>query len=169
MIVILYNIRSMHNVGSIFRTADAIGIKKIYICGITPDPVDLWGHPRADIIKASLGAENAVPWEHVGQSLRPQAVIALIKKLKKEGYTILSLEQHATSIPLFSYKKSSQQKIALIVGNEVEGIPQSVLTHSDRIVEIPMYGTKESLNVSVAFGIAGFHLFGRSSKKVKHI
>ncbi|MFA7201963.1 MAG: TrmH family RNA methyltransferase [Candidatus Paceibacterota bacterium] len=165
MIVILYNIRSTHNVGSILRTADAIGVEKIYLCGITPDPIDLLGRPRADIVKASLGAEKTVPWEHIGHSLRPQAVITLITKLKEQGYIIISLEQHQKSTLLFSYKKSPKQKIALIVGNEVSGVSQSILSHSDTIIEIPMHGTKESLNVSVAFGIAGFHLSEQSSKR----
>ncbi len=167
MIVILHNIRSTHNVGSIFRTADAVGVQKIYLCGITPDPTDLLGRPRTDIIKASLGAEKTIPWEHVGHSLRPQATLALIAKLKKQGYTILSLEQHKKSISLFSYKKSPKQKIALVVGNEVDGIPQSILSHSDAIVEIPMHGTKESLNVSVACGIAGYHLMNKNKGSKK--
>ena len=163
MIVILHNIRSTHNVGSMFRTADAVGIEKIYLCGITPDPTDLLGRPRADIIKASLGAEKVIPWEHLGHSLRPQSTISLIKKLKREGYTIVSLEQDKKSIPLSSFKKT-KQKIALIVGNEVDGVPSSILSHSDTIIEIPMRGTKESLNVSVAFGIAGYYLANRKTE-----
>jgi tRNA G18 (ribose-2'-O)-methylase SpoU len=158
MIIILYNIRSCQNVGSIFRTADALGVEKLYLCGITPDPIDRFKKPRTDITKASLGAEKTVVWEHIGKSIHPQKTISLIKKLKKDGYCIVSLEQDKKSVTLFSYKHNSSKKIALIVGNEVAGVPRSILSYSDTIVEIPMYGTKESLNVAVAFGIAGYQL-----------
>ena len=163
MIVILHNIRSTHNVGSIFRTADALGVEKIYLCGITPDPVDKLGRPRTDVIKASLGAEKTIPWEHVGTSIRSTATVSLIRKVKREGYTIVSLEQDKKSIPLSSFKKT-KQKIALIVGNEVGGVPSSILSHSDTIIEIPMRGMKESLNVPVAFGIAGYYLANQKTK-----
>ena len=158
MLVILYNIRSSHNVGSIFRTADAIDVQKIYLCGITPDPLDRFGKPRTDIIKASLGAEKTINWEHTGKSIFPAATIALIQKLKKDGFIVAALEQNKKSQNIFTYRSSKNKKVALVVGNEVNGVPASVLKHCDMILEIPMRGKKESLNVSVAFGVAAYHI-----------
>jgi tRNA G18 (ribose-2'-O)-methylase SpoU len=157
MIAILYNIRSLYNVGSIFRTADAAGFEKIYLCGITPTPTDRFGEKRKDLAKVALGAEDYLKWEKVGYSPLPQATISLIKKLKKEGYLICALEQDKKSIP---YDKlsvvDSKLLVALVVGDEVRGIPKSILKYCDSILEIPMRGKKESLNVSVAFGIAAY-------------
>jgi len=158
MIVLLHNIRSCQNVGSIFRTADAIGVEKLYLCGITPTPLDRFGKKRTDVTKASLGAEDSIAWEKIGSTLDTRALIAQIKKLKKDGHTILALEQHTNSKELFSYATKYTNKTALIVGNEVEGISPSVLKYTDTILEIPMHGKKESLNVAVAFGIAGYYL-----------
>ncbi|MCL5012147.1 MAG: TrmH family RNA methyltransferase [Patescibacteria group bacterium] len=158
MLAILHNIRSSHNVGSIFRTADAIGVEKLYLCGITPDPVDRFGTLRTDITKASLGAEKTIHWEHIGKGISPLATIALIKKLKKNGFIIAALEQNKGSKNLFDHNLPKKKGVVLIVGNEVNGIPLSILKHCDVILEIPMSGKKESLNVSVAFGIAGYHL-----------
>jgi len=167
-IAILYNIRSLHNVGSIFRTADAAGIKKLYLCGITPAPEDVFGRPRQQLTKVSLGAEKYVEWERV------KSTGLLIDKLKKDGYKILAIEQSKNSI---SYNKlpkpyTLNPKLCLIVGSEVKGLPKSILKKADKILEIPMRGAmvrqahhprktrrgKESLNVSVAFGIVAFHL-----------
>ena len=179
MIVILDNIRSVYNVGSIFRTADAAGVEKIYLCGITPSPVDGFGRPDKRFIKVSLGAEKTVEWEHVKRT------IDLIKKLKKakprselcsatgEGYKIFAVEQDKKSIPYYKLKtKSSKLKAALVFGNEVKGLSGAILKKCDKILEIPMQGAmvrqahhprhvgrgKESLNVSVAFGIIIFRL-----------
>lgn len=159
MIAILYNIRSVHNVGSIFRTADAAGIKKLYLCGITPTPLDRFGQKRKDFIKASLGAEDSVPWEKVGRTIHDaqESTLALIQQLKKDGYEIVAVEQDANSIPYTSYQ-SPQKPVVFMVGNEVDGTPKEILAVSDTILDIPMYGTKESLNVSVAFGIAAFEI-----------
>ncbi|MEK7149418.1 MAG: RNA methyltransferase [Patescibacteria group bacterium] len=152
MIVILHNIRSLHNVGSIFRTADAAGVEKIYLCGITPKPIDELGRQREQLTKVSLGAEKYIKWEYV-KSTNP-----LISKLKKEGYKIFAIEQNKKSIAYYSLKAISYKpKVALVVGNEVKGLPKSVLNKADKILEIPMYGKKESLNVAVAFGIVAFH------------
>lgn len=148
--VILHNIRSVYNVGSIFRTSDAVGVSKIYLTGITPTPVDRLGKQRKDFIKVSLGAEKAVAWEYA------RSVAALIKKLKKRGFFVVALEQARGSISLFKFKPKFP--LVLVVGNEVRGIPPRVLKLCDKIVEIPMRGKKESLNVSVAFGIAVFSL-----------
>ena len=159
MIAILYNIRSVHNVGSMFRTADAAGIKKLYLCGITPTPLDRFNQKRKDFIKASLGAEDSVPWEKVGRTIHDaqESTLALIQQLKKDGYEIVAIEQNKNSIPYTSYR-SAHKNIALIMGNEVDGVPKELCAASDAIVEIPMQGTKESLNVSVAFGIAAFEI-----------
>jgi 23S rRNA (guanosine2251-2'-O)-methyltransferase len=156
VILIVYNVRSLYNVGSIFRTADALGIKKIYLSGITPAPIDNFGNYRSKIKKVSLGAEKFVPWEKVAKSTKK--VLSLIEQLKKEGYKILALEQAKTSVNIFKSKFSNNKKLCLIVGNEVSGLPAKILKVVDKILEIPMYGKKESLNVSVAFGVAGYQL-----------
>lgn len=154
MVVVLHNVRSMHNVGSIFRTADAAGIERLYLCGITPGPIDRFGRPNAQLLKVSLGAERTVTWEHVSSAAR------LIMRLKREGFRILALEQDPASIPYTraSLSVSQWQTTALILGEEVKGLPLALLKKTDKILEIPMHGEKESLNVSVAFGIVIFHL-----------
>lgn len=176
MIVVLHNIRSMYNVGSIFRTADAAGVKKIYLCDITPAPIDKFGRKRSQITKVSLGAENYVPWEQAKSTSR------LLDKLKKDGYMILAVEQSRKSIPYFSYclpasdepvcpvgrkgqgrSVDKTKKIAFVLGNEIGGIPSSILARADKILEIPMRGRKESLNVAVAFGIIVFNFAENSS------
>jgi len=172
MIVVLHNIRSLHNVGSIFRTADAAGIKKIYLCGITPSPIDQFGKPRQQLVKVSLGAEKYVEWEKV------KTIRKLIDDLKKQKYKIFAVEQNKKSIPYYKIKTSStftresRRKIVLVLGNELRGLPPSILKRADKILEIPMRGAmvrqahhprrtghgKESLNVAVAFGIIVFKL-----------
>ena len=155
MVVILYNVRSLHNVGSIFRTADAAGCEKIYLCGITPAPVDVFGKPRPQLTKVSLGAEKYVKWEKVKSASR------LIDKLKKDKYKIFAVEQSKKSIPYSNIKRSSNLRVGrlvLVLGNEIKGLPAPILKRADKILEIPMKGEKESLNVAVAFGIVIFHL-----------
>lgn len=148
--LLLDNIRSTHNVGSIFRTAEALAISKIYCIGTTPTPIDRFGRKRKDIAKVSLGAEEIVPWEHT------ESGVALIKKLKKSKFTIIALEQDSKSI---NYKKVKVKgKTAIIFGNEVGGVSKDLLKLSDVIAEIPMKGVKESLNVSVATGVFLFQL-----------
>lgn len=142
--VICDNIRSLYNVGSIFRTADALGIKKIYLCGITGTP------KQEGIKKVSLGAENFVSWEYVKQTGR------LMQKLKANGVQIIALEQIKNSVDLGRFKP--RFPCALVLGNEVNGVSKAVLKKCDAVVEIPMAGKKESLNVAVAFGIAGYFL-----------
>ena len=157
MIVILHNIRSLYNVGSIFRTADAAGVKKLYLCGITPAPVDIFGKPRQQLTKVSLGAERYVEWDVSARSSR--ATLKLLENLKKQGFKIFAIEQSKKSTPYYKLQtKNLKQKTALILGNEVNGLPPSILKRADKILEIPMKGRKESLNVSVAFGIVIFHL-----------
>ena len=150
--VICHNIRSRHNVGSIFRTADGAGVSKIFLCGITPVP------PHSNIEKVSLGAEKFVEWEKCKETWR------VIDELKKEGVEIISLEQAKNSISLKDFK-TSRKNIALILGEEVKGLPKSILDRSDKIIQIPMHGKKESLNVATAFGIAVYKLREMSDTK----
>ncbi|MBI2004638.1 TrmH family RNA methyltransferase [Patescibacteria group bacterium] len=161
MILILHNIRSVHNVGSIFRTADAAlgrshtgeaGASKIILSGYTPGPTDRFGYPRKDFTKVSLGAENMVAWEQT------KTLGAAIKKLKKENCYVVAVEQDKSATSLFTYKPPKNKKLALVLGNEVRGLSKSALNLCDAIVEIPMRGSKESLNVSVAAGVAMFAL-----------
>lgn len=150
--LVLHNIRSAYNIGSIFRTADAVGVSKIYLTGFTPAPLDRFSRPRSDIAKAALGAEKAVLWECFSR------IGPLLKKLKHEGVRIVAVEQDRRSV---DYRRiRSAQNTAFIFGNEVTGLPKTVLTRADTIAEIPMRGSKESLNVSVAAGIVLFRMLG---------
>ncbi|MAF20443.1 MAG: RNA methyltransferase [Parcubacteria group bacterium] len=142
--IICDNIRSLENIGSIFRTADALVVDKIFLCGICGRP------PHSKISKTALGAENNVAWEHYGQVWR------VIDKLKKQGVNIIALEQTKHSLDYRKFKPKFP--LALVLGNEIKGICQSVLKKADEIVHLPMLGSKESLNISVAFGIIGYHL-----------
>lgn len=149
--LILDNIRSRENVGSIFRTADAAGVSKIYLCGITPTP------PHDKISKTALGAENWVPWEYRRNTWQ------VIAELKKSRIMIIALEQTKNSKDIFKFKQKflpagRQVRLALVVGNEVNGISLKILKYCDKKISIPMYGKKESLNVSVATGIAVYEL-----------
>ena len=140
----------MENVGAIFRTADAAGVDKIYLTGYTPCPLDRFGRKRGDLAKSALGAEEFVKWE------QKKNVLPLLTKLKKEKYLIIGIEQDKKSI---DYKKVKlQNKNVFIIGTEVTGIPKNILKKCDIIAEIPMRGKKESLNVSVATGIALFRM-----------
>jgi tRNA G18 (ribose-2'-O)-methylase SpoU len=146
--LILHNIRSAQNVGAIFRTADAAGVGKIYLTGYTSAPLDRFGRADGKIAKTALGAEKTIPWEpHKNPGV-------LIKKLKKEGVRIAAVEQSPDSVSYTKWKPCFP--LALILGNEVRGIPKSLQRVCDEVVEIPMHGEKESLNVSVAVGIILF-------------
>lgn len=148
---ILHNVRSIHNVGSMFRTADGAGISKLYLCGITPTPLDRFGRIRTDFEKVSLGAEKNVAWEYLPSTARA------VTRLKKEGFEIVAVEQAKQSISYKAYPARAA-KIAFVVGHEVKGVSFALLKKTDRVIEIPMRGEKESLNVSVAFGIIAYHL-----------
>jgi tRNA G18 (ribose-2'-O)-methylase SpoU len=149
-IIILPDIRSSLNVGSIFRTADACGVSKIYLAGYTPAPLDQFGRADKQIEKTALGAEKNIPWEKV------ENISKFITKLKKEGFYFIAIEQAENSV---DYKKvKAKDKTAFIFGNEVEGLPKSILKKCDVIAEIPMAGDKESLNVSVSAGVALFRI-----------
>ena len=145
--VICDNIRSLENIGSIFRTADALGVSKIFLCGISGRP------PHHKISKTALGAENTISWEYYGQTGR------LIDKLKKDKINIIALEQFKNAVAYTKFK--SQFPLALIVGNEVKGISKKILKKADKIIFLPMRGKKDSLNVSVAFGVAGYYIINK--------
>ncbi|HLC75775.1 MAG TPA: RNA methyltransferase [Candidatus Peribacterales bacterium] len=138
--VIAHNIRSLWNVGSLFRTCDGFGVTKLYLTGYTGRP------PRKEITKTALGAEEFVPWEHVDEPMN------IVEDLKKNGYVIVSLEQTDQSSSIYEFKPTFP--LCLILGNEIAGVRDDLLIKSDAIVEIPMQGKKESLNVAVAAGIA---------------
>jgi len=143
-VVVLNNIRSLYNVGSIFRSADGAGVSKIYCCGIT-------GHPPNNMIaKTALGAETAVAWEYREDALE------LIRTLRKEQFQIVLLEQIAGSIPYEEF--APDRPVCLILGHEIQGVSQELLYECDAAIEIGMEGSKNSLNVSVAFGIVAFHI-----------
>ena len=151
-IIILHNIRSVENVGAMFRTADAAGVNKIYLTGYTPAPLDRFGRKRKDIAKSALGAEKFMAWEY------KKNIFPLLSNLKKDKYLIIGIEQDKKSI---DYKKVKiKNKNVFIVGAEVTGIPKNILKKCDLIAEIPMHGKKESLNVSVALGVALFRMLG---------
>lgn len=149
-IVILHNIRSVENVGSMFRTADAAGASKIYLTGYTPAPLDRFGRKRKDLAKSALGAEEFVKWEQV-KNISP-----LLTKLQKFGFQIIAVEQDESSIDYRKVKPKS--KNAFVMGAEVGGIPKNILKKCNIIAEIPMRGQKESLNVSVALGVVLFQV-----------
>ena len=146
--VILHNVRSRHNVGSVFRTAEGAGVEKIFLAGYTPTPVDRFGRPVPEIVKTSLGATDMIPWEQV------ENTTSLIPLLQAEGVRVIAVEQAPRSISLFDF--IAPEKVAYIFGNEITGVPQEVLTLCNTIVEIPMQGQKESLNVSVTAGVVLF-------------
>ena len=139
--VILDNIRSAHNVGSIFRSSDAFRIDRVWLCGITPLP------PTAEIHKTALGAEDSVRWEHRDDT------VALVKELQAEGYTVVSIEQTEHSVGLRDFHCDFGKKYAFVFGNEVDGVSQEVVDQCNASIEIPQYGTKHSLNVSVCAGV----------------
>lgn len=145
LIVIAHNIRSLHNVGAIFRTAEGVNIDKIYLTGYSGYP------PRKEISKVALSSEIRVPWEYI------KDISTLIKKLKQQKYFIVALEQDKKSVDYKKFKPEGK-KLALIIGNEVRGISKQLRNRADVILEIPMLGNRKSLNVSVAFGIAIFEL-----------
>ncbi|MDD2425271.1 MAG: RNA methyltransferase [Bacteroidales bacterium] len=139
--IVLDNIRSGHNIGSAFRTADAFALEKIVLCGISSVP------PTAEIHKSALGAEESVVWSYSGDSA------AAVRRLKEDGYYIISVEQTGNSTKLQSISPPPERKFVLVFGNEVRGVDQQILDISDEVFEIPQFGTKHSLNVSVSIGI----------------
>ena len=151
LVVVLDDIRSLHNIGSVFRTADAFRIECIYLCGITATP------PHPEMHKTALGAEFTVDWKYVNNA------VETVDNLRSEGYVVFSVEQAEGSIMLDELTLDRSKKYAVVMGNEVKGVQQEVIDHSDGCIEIPQYGTKHSLNVSVTAGIVIWDLF----KKLK--
>ena len=141
---ILDDIRSMNNIGSVFRTADAFKVEKMYLCGITATP------PHREIQKTALGADETVAWEHV------QDVLTIVKDLQKNGYKVAAVEQVENSVSLLDFQPRKGEKYAFIFGNEVFGVNQSVVEQADFCLEIPQYGTKHSLNISVTAGVVAW-------------
>ena len=149
LVVVLDNIRSLHNIGSVFRTADAFRIERICLCGITAVP------PHPEMHKTALGAEFTVDWEHFDNT------VEAVDNLRDEGYMVYSVEQAEGSVMLNELVLEKGKKYAIVMGNEVKGVQQEVIDHSDGCIEIPQYGTKHSLNVSVTAGIVIWDLFNK--------
>jgi len=163
MNVVVDSLRSAHNVGSILRTADALGIKKVYLCGTTPAPVDRFGRENQRVTKVSLGAEKSVAWE-----VHPDTA-TLLATLKKDGMRVVALEQDESAVEIsgVTLSEADSTRTTLVIGPEVTGLSPVVLALADQIVEIPMHGAKESLNVAVAFGIAAYTLLNQSKTSQK--
>jgi tRNA G18 (ribose-2'-O)-methylase SpoU len=153
IVIVLDNVRSLNNIGSIFRTADAFRIEKIYLCGITGKP------PHKDIHKTALGATESVDWEYF------EDTIEAISKLQKKGYSVFALEQADNSTYLESFKPSDYKKIALVFGNEVKGVSDKIISMVEGCIEIPQFGTKHSFNIVVSAGIVLWELFRK--KKIE--
>lgn len=152
LIVVLDNIRSLNNIGSVFRTSDAFLIEKIYLCGICATP------PNKDIHKTALGATESVAWEYV------EDTVELVEKLKAENVKVLAIEQAENSTKLDTFYPKKGQKYAIVMGNEVKGVQQAVVNTSDFCIEIPQLGTKHSLNISVTTGVVLWDLFTKLKK-----
>jgi len=150
IVVVLDNIRSQHNIGSLFRTADAFNASKLLLCGITATP------PHREINKTALGATESVEWKY------HESIVAALTELKSEGYQIVAVEQAVGSIPLHCFRPEKGEKLALVFGNEVMGVSDQAMEAVDACVEIPQFGTKHSLNVSVTAGIVLWTFFMRS-------
>lgn len=149
VVVVLDNVRSMHNVGSIFRTADGFAVERVILCGITAQP------PHREIEKTALGATQSVAWEHVNETL------TAIEKLRKQGYTIIATEQAENSTMLHTFEPDLSAKYALIFGNEVNGVSDEVMEKIDRCIEIPQFGTKHSFNIVISAGIVLWDFFAK--------
>ncbi|MEK7659690.1 MAG: TrmH family RNA methyltransferase [Patescibacteria group bacterium] len=150
VIAMLHNIRSLQNVGAMFRTADAAGIQRIILTGYTPTPLNLLGEVRTEFAKTALGAERSVQWE------QKKNISSVISQLKSEGHNIYAIEETMGAKNIFTYR--TKKPCAFVVGNEVTGLSRAVLVKCDAVLAIPMKGIKESLNVSVAFGIAAYEI-----------
>tara|TARA_R110000850_G_scaffold203228_1_gene329568 strand:+ start:186629 stop:187177 length:549 start_codon:yes stop_codon:yes gene_type:complete len=156
LIIVLDNIRSLNNIGSVFRTADAFLIKKIYLCGITAQP------PHKDIHKTALGATESVDWEYYKNT--PE----VIEKLKSENVKVLAIEQAEQAVMLDAFRPEKDQTYAVVFGNEVKGVSQTVVNASDKVIEIPQYGTKHSLNIAVSAGVVVWDLVSKIKSITQH-
>lgn len=155
LIIVLDNIRSLNNIGSVFRTSDAFLVEKIYLCGITAKP------PHKDIHKTALGSTETVDWEYVENTLE------LVEKLKAKGVKVIAVEQAENATMLNDFTPKQQTTYALVFGNEVKGVSQDVVNASDVVIEIPQFGTKHSLNISVSCGVVVWDLFSKLTANVK--
>ncbi|MBC8985280.1 RNA methyltransferase [Pedobacter sp. N36a] len=149
VIVVLDNVRSMHNIGSVFRTADGFAIEKLYLCGISAQP------PHREIEKTALGATQSVAWEHF------ETTLDAVASLRKDGYEIIAIEQASGSTMLNTFQPDVQKKYALIFGNEVNGVADEVMTQIDKCIEIPQFGTKHSFNIVISAGIVLWDFFAK--------
>lgn len=149
IIIVLDNIRSLNNIGSVFRTSDAFLVEKIYLCGITATP------PHKDIHKTALGSTDTVAWEHVENTMD------LVEKLQADNVKVCAIEQAENATMLDDFKVEANTKYALVFGNEVKGVAQDVVSASDVVIEIPQFGTKHSLNISVSCGVVTWDLFSK--------
>ena len=149
LIIVLDDVRSLHNIGSVFRTCDAFLIEKVYLCGITATP------PNKEINKTALGATESVEWEYA------KDIVSVIEDLKQKNVNIQSIEQVENSVMLNEFTPTSELKYALVFGNEVKGVSQKVVDLSDGVIEIPQLGTKHSLNIAVSAGIVIWDLFSK--------
>ena len=149
IVLVMDNIRSGLNVGSAFRTADAFALEKIYLCGITAQP------PHREILKTAIGASASMDWQYFDNTL------AAIKDLKEKGYRVVAVEQAENSTMLQNFEIKEEEKIALIFGNEVEGVSNEVMNQIEESIEVPQFGTKHSLNISVCIGVVVWDLFGK--------
>lgn len=149
LIIVLDNIRSLNNIGSVFRTSDAFLVEKIYLCGITATP------PHKDIHKTALGSTDTVDWEYIENTMD------LVERLKSDNVIITSIEQAENATMLNDFQPQPKQKYALIFGNEVKGVAQNVVSASDVVLEIPQLGTKHSLNISVSCGVVVWDIFSK--------
>jgi 23S rRNA (guanosine2251-2'-O)-methyltransferase len=149
IIIVLDNIRSLNNVGSVFRTSDAFLVEKIYLCGITATP------PHRDIQKTALGATDAVAWEYVEDS------VSLVQQLKEDGVHVCAIEQAEGAVMLDKFMPTTGEKYAVVFGNEVKGVQQEIVSLSNTVIEIPQVGTKHSLNISVSAGVVIWDLFSK--------
>lgn len=147
--VVLDDVRSLHNIGSVFRTSDAFRVSRIYLCGITAQP------PHPEIHKTALGAEHTIEWKYI------KDIVEAVEELKTEGYKVYAVEQTENSIMLNDFTPVKEDKYAVIFGNEVKGVNQEAINHCEGCIEIPQYGTKHSLNVSVTAGIVIWDLFNK--------
>lgn len=156
LIIVLDNIRSLNNIGSIFRTADAFLVEKIYLCGITAQP------PHKDIHKTALGATESVAWEYQKNTLE------VIEKLKSENVKVLTIEQTQQAVMLDEFSPEKDQTYAVVFGNEVKGVSQTAVNASNMVIEIPQYGTKHSLNIAVSAGVVVWDMVSKMKKITQH-
>ena len=155
IVIVLDNIRSAHNAGSVFRTADAFAVKAIHCCGVTSTP------PNRDLLKASLGSQDSIEWKYYSSTMES------IQELKKEGFKIIGIEQIDKSVTLENYFFYKEEKIAFVFGNEVKGVSEEILSLLDGAIEIPQFGTKHSFNISVTVGIVLWDYFIKAIQKNK--